>query len=120
MNTLGAALVAVRWRGSRSAGRPVSLTTGALVAILGAAVVVVASTLNVLPALLVGMGLLGAHCPEPAVPLRGHEERPPRAPGAGPLPGGVVHHRGSRGGPTFCRSGKAIAALGLPPFRAGS
>ena len=61
MNTLGAALVAIPLaRLAQHRGRRVSLTTGALVAILGAAVIVVASTLNVLPALLVGMGLLGA------------------------------------------------------------
>ena len=61
MNTLGAALVAIPLaRLAQRRGRRVSLTTGAIVAVLGAAVIVVASTLNVLPALLVGMGLLGA------------------------------------------------------------
>lgn len=61
MNTLGAALVAIPLaRLAQRRGRRVSLTTGAIVAVLGAAVIVVASTLNVLPVLLVGMGLLGA------------------------------------------------------------
>lgn len=41
-------------------GRRVSLSTGALVAVLGVAVIVVAATLDLLPVLLVGMGLLGA------------------------------------------------------------
>ena len=61
MNTLGAAAVAIPLaRLAQRRGRRVSLTTGALVAIVGAAVIVAAATLHVLPALLVGMGLLGA------------------------------------------------------------
>ncbi|RKQ35386.1 MFS transporter [Kocuria tytonis] len=61
MNTLGAALVAIPLaRLAQRRGRRISLTTGALVAIVGAAVIVAAATLHVFPVLLAGMGLLGA------------------------------------------------------------
>ena len=61
MNTLGAAVVAIPLaRLAQRRGRRVSLAAGALVAIAGAAVIVVAATLHVLPLLLLGMGLLGA------------------------------------------------------------
>ncbi|RLZ03604.1 MFS transporter [Kocuria tytonicola] len=61
MNTLGAAVVAIPLaRLAQRRGRRVSLTTGAFVAIAGAAVIVVAAALGAFPLLLVGMGLLGA------------------------------------------------------------
>ncbi|GED00051.1 MFS transporter [Kocuria varians] len=61
MNTLGAALLAVPLtRLARRRGRRLSLTSGALVAILGAAVILVAASAGVFLLLLTGMGLLGA------------------------------------------------------------
>ena len=61
MNTLGAAILAIPLaRLAQRRGRRISLTTGALVAILGAAVIITAAVLGSLPLLLIGMGLQGA------------------------------------------------------------
>ena len=61
MNTLGAALLAIPLaRLAQRRGRRISLSCGALVAILGAAVIIAAAVLAALPVLLLGMGLLGA------------------------------------------------------------
>ncbi|WP_431814285.1 MFS transporter [Kocuria sp. cx-455] len=61
MNTLGAAILAIPLaRLAQRRGRRISLTTGALVAILGASVIVTAAILGSLPLLLTGMGLQGA------------------------------------------------------------
>lgn len=61
MNTLGAAILAIPLaRLAQRRGRRISLTTGALVAILGASVIITAAVLSSLPLLLIGMGLQGA------------------------------------------------------------
>lgn len=61
MNTLGAAILAIPLaRLAQRRGRRISLTTGALVAILGASVIITAAVLGSFPLLLVGMGLQGA------------------------------------------------------------
>lgn len=61
MNTLGAALLAIPLaRLAQRRGRRISLSCGALVAILGAAVIITAAVLGAFPLLLMGMGLLGA------------------------------------------------------------
>lgn len=61
MNTLGAAILAIPLaRLAQRRGRRISLTTGALVAILGAAVIITAAVLGSLPLLLIGMGLQGS------------------------------------------------------------
>ena len=61
MNTLGAALLAIPLaRLAQRRGRRISLTTGAVVAIVGAAVIITAAVLGSLPVLLIGMGLQGA------------------------------------------------------------
>ncbi|MHC5559508.1 MFS transporter [Kocuria sp. U4B] len=61
MNTLGAALLAVPLaRLARARGRRVSLGTGALVAVAGAALTVGAAALASFPVLLVALALLGA------------------------------------------------------------
>lgn len=61
MNTLGAAVLAIPLaRLARRRGRRVSLSTGALVAVTGAGVVIAAAAAGWFPLLLVGMGLLGA------------------------------------------------------------
>lgn len=61
MNTLGAALLAIPLaRLAQRRGRRTSLTTGAFVAILGAAVILVGASTGTFPVLLTGMGLLGA------------------------------------------------------------
>lgn len=61
MNTLGAAILAIPLaRLAQRRGRRISLATGALVAILGASVIVTAAIFGSLPLLLTGMGLQGA------------------------------------------------------------
>ena len=61
MNTLGAAVLAIPLaRLAQRRGRRISLTTGAVVAIIGAAVIITAAVLGSLPVLLIGMGLQGA------------------------------------------------------------
>ena len=61
MNTLGAALLAVPLaRLAEARGRRISLSTGAFIAVAGAAVTIVAAVLSSFPLLLVGLALLGA------------------------------------------------------------
>ncbi len=61
MNTLGAALLAVPLaRLAQARGRRISLSTGALTAVAGAAVTIGAAVLGSFPVLLAGLALLGA------------------------------------------------------------
>ncbi|MHC5557877.1 MFS transporter [Kocuria sp. U4B] len=59
--TLGAALLAIPLaRLAQARGRRISLTTGALIAVLGAALTITAAALTSLPLVLIGLGLMGA------------------------------------------------------------